>query len=81
MFKHFTNTIAIIDSDRIMVLDSGELKEFDTPKVLLNDTSSRFYSLVRQTGKSNMRYLLKIANGEISYSTELQNQLMKKNMQ
>jgi hypothetical protein len=64
-----------------MVLERGELFEFDTPKALLNNSNSMFYSLVRQTGKTNMAYLKKIANGEISYSSELQNQLLKKNMQ
>lgn len=60
-----------------MVMDHGELKEFDTPKALLDNKESMFHKLVKQTGKSNMAYLKKIANGEISYSTELQNQLNK----
>ena len=36
-------------SDRIMVMDSGHLAEFDTPDNLLQDTSSIFYSLVHGT--------------------------------
>ena len=32
----------IIDSDRVVVLEMGELKEFDKPSVLLKDQSSLF---------------------------------------
>lgn len=45
----------IMDSDRILVLDRGEVKEFDTPKKLLSDETSEFYSLCKEGG-----YLLKI---------------------
>ena len=45
---HRINTI--IDSDRIMVMDAGELVEFDSPKALLENTSSIFYMLVQETG-------------------------------
>ncbi|KAL0484005.1 ATP-binding cassette, subfamily C [Acrasis kona] len=76
---HRLNTI--IDCDRIMVLEKGELAEFDTPKALLNKHDSMFYGLVRQTGKANTKYLKKIANGEISYSSELNNSLNKLNSQ
>ncbi|KAL0491571.1 ATP-binding cassette, subfamily C [Acrasis kona] len=72
---HRLNTI--IDCDRIMVLEKGELAEFDTPKALLNKHDSMFYGLVSQTGKANAKYLKKIANGEISYSSELNNSLNK----
>jgi len=45
---HRLNTI--IDSDRVMVMDGGELVEFDTPKALLENSSSIFYTLVQETG-------------------------------
>ncbi len=38
--------IVLILSDRIMVMDSGRLVEFDAPTALLRDTSSLFFSLV-----------------------------------
>ncbi|KAF3987062.1 hypothetical protein FT663_04617 [Candidozyma haemuli var. vulneris] len=40
----------VLDSDRILVLDKGEVKEFDTPKTLLANKSSEFYSLCKEGG-------------------------------
>ncbi|KAK9823545.1 hypothetical protein WJX72_003616 [[Myrmecia] bisecta] len=39
----------IIDSDRILLLAAGKLREFDTPANLLRDTTSAFYGLVKDT--------------------------------
>ena len=40
----------ILDSDRVLVLDQGTVREFDTPAKLLNDVTSVFYSLARESG-------------------------------
>lgn len=35
---------------RILLLDSGEIKEFEAPDVLLQDKSSSFYAMARDAG-------------------------------
>ncbi|CAD8052568.1 unnamed protein product [Paramecium sonneborni] len=48
---HRINTI--MHSDKILVIDQGQAKEFDEPQNLLEDKSSIFYSLYLQGKKSN----------------------------
>lgn len=40
----------VMDSDKIMLLDNGYLLEFDSPKNLLKDKESRFYSMAKIAG-------------------------------
>ena len=40
----------VLGSDRIIVLDKGEIKEFDSPDKLLSDKNSIFYSLCEKGG-------------------------------
>eukprot|EP00798_Chlamydomonas_sp_ICE-L_P018310 gene18310-24772_t len=42
----------IVDSDRILVLDAGRLKEFDTPSELLRRPDSSFRKLVEETAST-----------------------------
>lgn len=47
---HRINTV--MDSDKILVLDKGAIAEYDTPKNLLANQESVFYSLAKQAGQA-----------------------------
>ncbi|ELU01685.1 hypothetical protein CAPTEDRAFT_228216 [Capitella teleta] len=51
----------IVDSDRVMVLDSGEILEFDAPATLLSDTTSNFYQMAAETGPDELSRLIQTA--------------------
>ena len=56
---HRLNTI--IESDRVLVMDAGCVKEFDEPYKLLQDKEGIFRSLVDQTGELAAKKLCDIA--------------------
>ncbi|XP_056646549.1 probable multidrug resistance-associated protein lethal(2)03659 [Diorhabda sublineata] len=56
---HRLNTI--MDSDKVLVMDAGTLKEFDHPYLLIQNHNSIFYSMVQQTGKSMVETLFNVA--------------------
>ncbi|KAJ3314895.1 hypothetical protein HDV04_005316 [Boothiomyces sp. JEL0838] len=56
---HRLNTIA--DFDRVLVLDQGDMKEFDSPHVLLQDPSSAFSRLAESSGAANAAAIRDIA--------------------
>ncbi|KAF5371584.1 hypothetical protein D9758_003437 [Tetrapyrgos nigripes] len=51
----------VIDYDRIMLLDQGRIVEFDRPRVLLSQPSSKFYALCKATGKEEFSMLKKLS--------------------
>ncbi|KAF5303188.1 hypothetical protein FQA39_LY10101 [Lamprigera yunnana] len=57
---------SIIDSDKIMVMDFGNVVEFDHPFVLLQNSNGKFHSMVQATGNGNANSLYSIA--EINYN-------------
>ena len=40
----------ILDNDRVLVMESGNIKEFDQPDVLLSDKESAFYKMAKDAG-------------------------------
>lgn len=49
VIAHRINTI--IQSDRVLVLSFGEIKEYDTPKALMSNPSSEFSRLIEDLKK------------------------------
>ena len=47
----------VIEYDRVLVLDQGQIKEFDKPWLLLLNPSSLFSSLVEETGEATAAFL------------------------
>ncbi|KAJ8490643.1 hypothetical protein OPV22_012364 [Ensete ventricosum] len=55
IIAHRLNTI--IDCDRLLLLSTGKVLEFDTPETLLSKEDSAFSKMVQSTGTANAQYL------------------------
>eukprot|EP00178_Gracilaria_changii_P007506 TRINITY_DN23739_c0_g1_i1.p1 TRINITY_DN23739_c0_g1~~TRINITY_DN23739_c0_g1_i1.p1 ORF type:complete len:111 (-),score=14.15 TRINITY_DN23739_c0_g1_i1:12-344(-) len=62
---HRLNTI--IYYDKILVLERGEIKEYDTPVRLVKDEKSFLGRLIRKTGKSYMENIIRLAEKGSNY--------------
>lgn len=51
----------VMDSDKVIVMDTGSAVEFNHPYILLQNTESIFYGLVKETGKAMADHLIEIA--------------------
>uniref|UniRef100_A0A2N9GAN7 ABC-type xenobiotic transporter n=1 Tax=Fagus sylvatica TaxID=28930 RepID=A0A2N9GAN7_FAGSY len=61
IIAHRLNTI--IDCDRILLLDAGQVLEYDTPDELLSNEGSAFSKMVQSTGAANAQYLRSLVHG------------------
>ncbi|WCJ24252.1 multidrug resistance-associated protein 1 [Euphorbia peplus] len=61
IIAHRLNTI--IDCDRILLLDAGQVLEYNTPEELLLNESSAFSRMVQSTGAANAQYLRSLVLG------------------
>ncbi|CAM1305331.1 ABCC4 (predicted) [Pycnogonum litorale] len=61
---HRLNTV--LDSDRILVMDEGNIIEFDSPFVLANNTSSKFYEMIQDTGPAAETLLRRACSQNVS---------------
>lgn len=52
----------VVEYDRVLVLDSGKVAEFDTPSNLLANSESVFYSMCEKSG--DFETLKKVAGKE-----------------
>nr|AIU41637.1 ABC transporter family protein [Hevea brasiliensis] len=76
IIAHRLNTI--IDCDRILLLDSGQVLEYDTPEELLSNEDSAFSKMVQSTGAANAQYLRSLVlggEGESRFRTRENKQL------
>ncbi|KAH7654349.1 Xenobiotic-transporting ATPase protein [Dioscorea alata] len=62
IIAHRLNTI--IDCDRVLLLSSGQVVEFDTPEDLLSNEESSFSKMVQSTGAANAQYLRSLVFGD-----------------
>ena len=53
----FLDTFLFCFFNRIMVLDAGKIVEFDTPKTLLNNKNSVFYSMAKDANLHPEKYM------------------------
>lgn len=51
----------VIDSDRVMVMENGEIVEYDHPYLLLQKPESTFYKMVLETGLETSTWLEELA--------------------
>jgi len=46
-----------MDSDKVLVMDHGQVLEFDHPHILLQNKQGHFSSMIQETGKQMTKQL------------------------
>lgn len=72
IIAHRLNTI--IDCDRVLLLDAGQVLEFDSPEALLSNEESAFSKMVQSTGAANAQYLKSLVLADRSNKEETSRQ-------
>uniref|UniRef100_A0A2S2QEN8 Putative multidrug resistance-associated protein lethal n=1 Tax=Sipha flava TaxID=143950 RepID=A0A2S2QEN8_9HEMI len=72
---HRLNTV--MDSDKVLVMDAGEMVEFDHPHNLLKNQNGFLYKMVEQTGLANAQMLHNIASESHSRLITMKESLIK----
>ncbi|XP_017768861.1 PREDICTED: multidrug resistance-associated protein 4-like [Nicrophorus vespilloides] len=62
----------IMDSDKVVVMESGTIVEYNHPHELLSNRHSKFYKMVKSTGKTMSEQLKKIARQSYHRKNEVQ---------
>lgn len=55
----------IIDSNRVLIMDSGSVVKFDEPKSLLQNENSVFYGMIKELGTTEFEHLPRIAKNKL----------------
>ena len=50
VISNASSRASIIDSDKVVVMEEGRVKEVDSPENLLKNENSLFYSLAKEAG-------------------------------
>nr|XP_023028665.1 multidrug resistance-associated protein 4-like [Leptinotarsa decemlineata] len=66
---HRLNTI--MDSDKVLVMEAGQVMEFDHPHILLQNREGIFHNMVADTGSSDAEHLRRIARDTYSKTIKL----------
>lgn len=61
----------IMDSDRVLVMDTGVAAEFDSPHQLLQQGSGIFYEMVHTLGPQEMERLCRVAHDKFESTQKL----------
>nr|AXN55887.1 ABC transporter C family member 2 [Crocus sativus] len=72
IIAHRLNTI--IDCDKVLLLEGGQVLEFDRPENLLSNEDSAFSKMVQSTGAANAQYLRGLAVADRSNKEETSRQ-------
>ncbi|KAK7322538.1 hypothetical protein VNO77_25923 [Canavalia gladiata] len=78
IIAHRLNTI--IDCNRILLLDAGQVLEYSSPEELLQNEGTAFYKMVHSTGPENAQYLCSLVFGKTENNSNEYNKQIERYM-